>query len=53
MSSNNTLYFQKAIGVLMNKNVDYKSVCIALAQTNPKLFVKLNEDPNIFKPVEE
>lgn len=53
MSSNNTQYFQKAIDVLMNENIDYKKVCIALAQTNPKLFIKLVDDPNVFKPVEE
>lgn len=53
MSSNNTLHFQKAIAVLMNENIDYKKVCIALAQSNPKLFVKLVDDPNVFKPVED
>ena len=53
MSSNNTLHFRKAIDVLMNENTDYKKVCIALAQTNPKLFNKLVDDPNVFKHVEE
>lgn len=53
MSSNNTRYYQKAINVLMNENVDYKKIVIALAQINPKLFIRLIDDPNVFKPVEQ
>lgn len=53
MSSNNSLYYKKAINILMDGDVDFKKLGVALAQTNPKLFIQLVDDPNVFRPVEQ
>lgn len=53
MSSNNSQYYKKAINILMDGDVDFKKLGVTLAQMNPKLFVQLVDNPNVFRPIEQ